>query len=432
MRNRKQAGTLVRIGDRWYVRYWERRSIGGTIERKRVTHALGPVTTRGKTPPADVRTEAERYMATLNTNTLPAERIVTMGDFVQRVYLPWVEQHKRPSTAKGYRDVWEDHLQARCAKQWLKDTRTYIVQGWLNEISASGRLGRNTLRHIKSVISGIFTLAKQLDYFQGENPARDTAIDPGAAEPRETYAYTLDEVQAILAHLPEPAATAFAVAAFMGLRHGEIQGLLWENYRDGEMHITRSIWNGHATAPKTRKGRAPVPVIRQLAERLDLHRLRCGNPESGPIFANTLGKPLNMNNLLRRVMLPALNRCQVCGKVEDAADHVESNATTTGRQHEYKRDTAIPEWQGWHAARRGLGSNLNRLGIRDVVIQGILRHANVSTTATYYIKSAAEDVRSAMAKLESNIPSAPAIAETLQDTFGTLNLDSRPVPPLTN
>ena len=32
-----------------------------------------------------------------------------------------------------------------------------------------------------------------------------------------------------------------------------------------------------------------------------------------------------------------------------------------------------------------------------MVIQRILRHANVSTTATYYIKTAANDVRDAMA-----------------------------------
>jgi hypothetical protein len=37
------------------------------------------------------------------------------------------------------------------------------------------------------------------------------------------------------------------------------------------------------------------------------------------------------------------------------------------------------------------------------VIQRILRHANVSTTATYYIKTATADVRNAMAKLENHI-----------------------------
>jgi integrase len=217
-----------------------------------------------------------------------------------------------------------------------------------------------------------------------------------APEALETYAYSLDEVQSILSLLPEPAATAFAVAAFMGLRHGEIQGLVWENYRDGEIYVSRSIWNGRVSDPKTRKGRAPVPVIRQLAERFELHRLRCGNPQSGPIFANAAGKPLSLTSVVNRIILPALNRCEVCRR--DKASH---GATA---DHQYKRDVLYPEWHRWHGARPGLGSNLYRLGVPETVIQRILRHANVSTTATYYIKTAADDVRDAMSKLETAIP----------------------------
>jgi hypothetical protein len=63
-----------------------------------------------------------------------------------------------------------------------------------------------------------------------------------------------------------------------------------------------------------------------------------------------------------------------------------------------------------------------------MVIQRILRHANVSTTATYYIKIAADDVKHAMERLENNIPqTAPAV----QDTYGTLapqdQLTDRPI-----
>jgi integrase len=398
MRNRKQNGTIVRIGERWYVRYWERRSVGGIIERKRVSYSIGEVTTRGKRPPADIKTEAERHMATVNSGTVPADRIVTIGDFVEQVYLPWIAEHKRPSTAKGYRDIWEDHLKPLSKQVWLKDTRTYHVQGWLNQIGA-GKLSRNTLKHIKSVISAIFTLAKQQDYFHGENPSRDSAINPKASEPQETYAYTLEEIQTIVSLLPEPASTAFAVAAFMGLRHGEIQGLLWENYRDGELYVSRSIWNGRVSDPKTRKGRAPVPVIRQLADRLEMHRLRSGNPQAGPIFANSTKKPLSLGSVVNRVILPALNKCEACRKAESL--HKED--------HPYKRDTRIPEWHGWHAARRGLGSNLYRLGVPDIVIQRILRHSNVSTTATYYIKTAADDIRKAMKMFENQIHDASRI-----------------------
>jgi integrase len=46
---------------------------------------------------------------------------------------------------------------------------------------------------------------------------------------------------------------------------------------------------------------------------------------------------------------------------------------------------------------------LYRLGVPDMVIQRILRHANVSTTTAYYIKTIDNDVRNAMSKLESNI-----------------------------
>jgi len=46
-----------------------------------------------------------------------------------------------------------------------------------------------------------------------------------------------------------------------------------------------------------------------------------------------------------------------------------------------------------------------------MVIQRILRHANVSTTATYYIKTAADDVRNAMAKLEKVIPTTSKVVE---------------------
>ena len=48
-----------------------------------------------------------------------------------------------------------------------------------------------------------------------------------------------------------------------------------------------------------------------------------------------------------------------------------------------------------------------------MVIQWILRHANVSTTATYYIKTAADDVRNAMTMLENRIAQADRVRKAL-------------------
>ena len=53
-------------------------------------------------------------------------------------------------------------------------------------------------------------------------------------------------------------------------------------------------------------------------------------------------------------------------------------------------------WHGWHRFRRGLASNLNRLGVDDSVIQRILRHSTVATTQNHDIKTASPDAIAAM------------------------------------
>ena len=58
-------------------------------------------------------------------------------------------------------------------------------------------------------------------------------------------------------------------------------------------------------------------------------------------------------------------------------------------------------WYGWHAFRRGLATNLHRLGVSDKVIQQILRHANVTTTINIYVKMVTQDAEEAMKKLET-------------------------------
>jgi hypothetical protein len=74
----------------------------------------------------------------------------------------------------------------------------------------------NSLKRIQSVLSGVFALAKQLGYYEGVNPLQDTRIDPRAAEPAETYAYSLEEVQALVAVLPEPGRYRFRCGCVHG------------------------------------------------------------------------------------------------------------------------------------------------------------------------------------------------------------------------
>jgi hypothetical protein len=54
-----------------------------------------------------------------------------------------------------------------------------------------------------------------------------------------------------------------------------------------------------------------------------------------------------------------------------------------------------------HGFRRGLASNLNRLGVDDSVIQRILRHSTVATTQNHYIKTGSPDAVAAMRQLSN-------------------------------
>ena len=62
------------------------------MERVRVTKQLGPVTTRGKRPPKAIVEEAEADSDGCRNSERTADRVVTINDFVERVYFPRVDR----------------------------------------------------------------------------------------------------------------------------------------------------------------------------------------------------------------------------------------------------------------------------------------------------------------------------------------------------
>lgn len=131
---------------------------------------------------------------------------------------------------------------------------------------------KSSLAHLKNLLSLIFDDALRLgraDSARG-NPARLIKL-PKAEDGEDTYAYDLLEVETMLNVPPEPAATICAVAAFAGLRQAELRGLCWEDY-DGEIiAVAHSCWEGFTNPPKTKRSKAPVPVIPRLRAILATH-----------------------------------------------------------------------------------------------------------------------------------------------------------------
>jgi hypothetical protein len=85
------------------------------------------------------------------------------------------------------------------------------------------------------------------------------AFAPNGAETRP---YSLEEIAAMLKILSEPSPTAVATAAFIGLRLGELRGLVWESFAPavdeeslGWLNVTQSVWGTSVGDPKTECGK---------------------------------------------------------------------------------------------------------------------------------------------------------------------------------
>jgi integrase len=373
---RHQEGYLFRKGSLWLLRYYDSKfAVDGSIQRVQKTKKLAEfgAACPNKTTARDL---ARDFLKPINMARSTPESVMTLIRFTEDRYLPFVKEHKRISTYHGYRNMWKRYLESR-GEVMLREFKTVDGERLLESIAQNTELTTTTLAHIKALLSGIFRYAKRQGVLDSENPMRDVVL-PKGKPPRETHAYSLEEIAQMLNVLPEPAATIVAAAAFTGARKGEVRGFRWENYDGEQISISQSFWRGHALAPKTRKSEAPVPVIRQLAQRLELHRSRSGNPANGFMFPSPVGKPFNMDALVRDVVVPL--------------------GTKAGFQ-----------WHGWHAFRRGLATNLYRLGVSDKIIQRLLRQATVAVTQNCYIKTVDSEAAAAMQQFERSLEYAPTM-----------------------
>jgi integrase len=94
------------------------------------------------------------------------------------------------------------------------------------------------------------------------------------------------------------------------------------------------------------------------------------------MFLSPVGNPINLDALAANVIVPLVTKAGV-------------------------------QWDGWHAFRRGLATNLYQLGVSAKIIQRILRQATVAVTQNCYIKTADSDAVAAMQQFERSLEYAP-------------------------
>jgi len=161
---------------------------------------------------------------------------------------------------------------------------------------------------------------------------------------------------------------AVALAAFAGLRRSEVQGIEWADYDGHDISVKRSVWRGHVEEPKTKASQNYVPAIQPLRDILDEYR-------SAVSIVPIAGARLFTTNL------------EVMGR-KSIKTAMESVGLT---------------WQGWHAFRRGVASNLFELGCDDITVQRVLRHSRVQITQAAYIKIRSPKLDEAMQRLSAAV-----------------------------
>jgi integrase len=384
MPTRHQRGYLFRKGGFWYVRFYDNvAQPDGRIVRQQVCRKVVPYDDRFRTKTAVAPLVAD-VLKSANSGGCVPESVLTVAQFIEDHYLPYTDREKRASTSKGYRDVWRFHVAAKLDKVRLCDFQPVHGERLMQAIARDSgyHLSRTTLKHIKSFLSGVFTYARRQGALSSANPMQGVSI-PRGAEPKDTHAYSLEQITRMLAVLSGPARVLVATAAFTGLRRSEIRGLSWEDYEPasngqfGEIRVERSVWGKHVQPTKTRRSRASVPVIPALEKILAELRAERGNPRQGFIFESPRNrKPLDLDTFAKL--------------------HIEPILAAHGQK-----------WRWWHPFRRGLATNLHRIGVDDKTIQSILRHSSVQTTREIYIKGFDGDAVAAMKRLETAIQSRP-------------------------
>jgi integrase len=161
-----------------------------------------------------------------------------------------------------------------------------------------------------------------------------------------------------------------ALSFFAGMRKGEIQGLQWSDIDETFIHVRRAFSRGVVGPPKSKRALRPIPIIQPVRGLLALWREKKGNGVW--LFPNSEGNAWDMADFSNRIIKPALRKEGL-------------------------------EWKGFHAGRRGLGTELKRLTGNSVAGQNVLGHTTARTTEQHYEHALPEEALRGMRQLESKI-----------------------------
>jgi integrase len=364
-RRKFQKGSIWLRGDNFYVRYYG-------LDRKQKTEFLVTKDAKHHSKTcAPVKKLFAAVMARVNSaSTSGVLQVVTVEAFWESTYLPFVEKNLRPSTIISYKDIWNRILKGHFGLQLLVEYRAHQATEFLS--SLTDRLNRNSLNHVRSLMSGIFSHAAALGKVE-YNPMRDAKVLSTPKKTLPTSWYSLGELEDVISALKDDAKAQLVVmfAGLMGLRPSEIVGLDWSDvsFTEEVLYIRRAVVRGEVGDTKTDSSVRSIPLIQPVLGLLKMWHESSGSPSTSWVFPNRDGMPMNIREFCRKKIKP------VVGK----------------------------KWKGLYSGRRGAASILTQLTGNPIAASQALGHINMTVTMKNYIKSDRRELASGMKLLEEKL-----------------------------
>jgi hypothetical protein len=207
---RQQKGYVFRKGKSWFLRYIDDiLQLDNSIKRKLVCKKLDVEYGGDYRTKSSVKPFVEDILRPINRGLIDVRSTAAIAKFVEDTYFPqYADERLRASTRKAYRDTWNVHIKNRLGGMILRQFRTVDGEQLLAAVARDTGVGKNSLKHVKSFLSGVFKQAKRLGVLDGVNPMMDVSL-PRTQEAGETYAYSLAEITRMLPLLPNPRARSF-------------------------------------------------------------------------------------------------------------------------------------------------------------------------------------------------------------------------------
>jgi hypothetical protein len=162
-RERHQAGRIYEASGKFYVQYRRTEIINGKPERVQRSEFLCDKDTKYyNTDCKAVKLKRDEFMLKVNSGRANQSEF-TIVDYWTGTYLPYAERNLRASTVRGYKQIWSQHLEKHFGATTMRDYTTGMASRFLGELAKHG-YGRNTLNHIRTTASALFTHALQLEY----------------------------------------------------------------------------------------------------------------------------------------------------------------------------------------------------------------------------------------------------------------------------